>query len=167
MSKSVIYIVNTNKSKAAVLRRYLLAQFPDQLRVFIFFNNRDCMRVLHPGVDMVIDDNVVQQSSPVAPEPSVLRKKLELFPNIKLIMYTSQKEVSDAVAQMQFDKLQKPRTRKRNYSMAHLFEAGISQPIRVLYAEFGVVKFVSIFLLTFVTMAVIVIAIVHAINTPN
>ena len=155
--KHTIYIVDNNKLKAGLLRKYLLNKFENKVNIYIYFSGRSCLRMMNGSVDLVIYDSQNKKGWNAKQGVDILKTIKERFPKTTVVMHTSNDDVTVAIEAMRLGATDY--VVKNSWSLmriVELVENTITQPIRKLVAEFGVPKFVLIFFATFVIMAGVV-----------
>jgi DNA-binding NarL/FixJ family response regulator len=154
-----VYIVDDNKMMAGSLRKYLKNRFDDKIEVSIYFSGDSCMRMMHTHVDLVILDFYLNEKGRSAKNGvEILKQIKDHFPDTEVIMHTSNEDVVVAIEAMQSGARDYVIKGEHSWKkLLLLVEKTITQPIRALVAEFGVTKFVGIFLFTFCVMGAVVI----------
>ena len=157
--KHNIYIVDDNKLMAGMLRKFLLSRFENKVNVSLYFSGESALKRMHQGVNLVILDYYLNEKGKNAKQGvEVLQTMKAGFPETEVVMYTSNEDVVTAIEAMRSGASDYIVKNKSSwYKISSLVDRIIAQPIRALLSEFGVLKFLSIFLLTFFTMAVVVI----------
>ena len=154
-----IYIVDDNKMMAGSLRKYLKGRFEDEANIFIYFSAESCLRMMHENVHLVILDYYLNEKGRSNTNGvDVLQSIKARYPDTEVIMHTSNEDVATAIEAMHSGA--KAYVIKNEHSwrrIMYLIERAITQPIRTLVAEFGVPKFMGIFLLTFCVMGALVV----------
>ena len=151
-----IYILGNNPSKLADFRNFLMTRFKNKVNVYLYFNNKDFQRRMHSGVDLVILDSLNEEET--SPQEASMELKIikSRFPKTEVIVHTSNDDVAVAVEAMH--------SGAKDYIVKHdrswqkigiLADNIIIQPIRALFAEWGVVKFCAIFFVTFCIIGVV------------
>jgi DNA-binding NtrC family response regulator len=156
-----VFILNDNLEVAGKLRRYLKKRFGDLLNISLFLNSRSCLNMLYNKVDMVVvDDYLYEKGSKGMSGIEVLKKIKDKSPATEVVILTSDENVGLAVEAMRNGAKEYIINRMGAWQrLQNLIDRHISQPIKYLIAEFGVPKFMGIFLLTFVLMGAITIAV--------
>ena len=153
-----IYIVDDNKIMAGSLRKYLKNRFEDKVDIFLFFNGESCLRMMNDNIHLVILDYYLNEKGKTRKNGvEILKNIKDNFPYAEVIMHTSNEDVAVAIDAMRIgakDYVIKDTQSWKKLQM--LVERTITQPFRILAAEFGVPKFVGIFLLTFCAMGAVV-----------
>jgi len=154
-----VYIVDDNKMMAGSLRKYIKNRFDDNVEISLYFSGESCLKMMHDHVDLVILDYYLNEKGKTSKNGvEILKQIKDSFPGTEVIMHTSNEDVAVAIEAMQSGA--KDYVIKGTHSwqkLLQLVERKITQPIRALVAEFGVPKFMGIFLLTFFVMGAVVI----------
>jgi DNA-binding NtrC family response regulator len=153
-----VFILNENPETAGKLRRYLRKKFGNALSISLFFNSAMCLNRLNGHADMVvIDDYLYQYGSHGMSSLEVLKKIKDKSPSTEVVILTSDEDVGLAVEAMRIGAKDYILNKLGSWQrLQHLLDKAIQQPINYLIAEFGVPKFVGIFLITFAGMGIIV-----------
>ena len=154
-----IYIVDDNKMMAGSLSKYLKTRFGNSIGTSIYFSGESCLKMMHENIHMVILDYYLNEKGKTGKNGvEVLKTIKDKFPNTEVIMHSSNEDVAVAIEAMKIgasDYIIKGTNSWKKLQL--LVERTVTQPIRNLVAEFGVPKFMGIFLLTFFTMGAVVI----------
>jgi DNA-binding NarL/FixJ family response regulator len=154
-----VYIVDDNKMMAGSLRKYLQTRFGEKVGISLYFSGDSCMKMMHENVHLVILDYYLNERGKAGRNGvEVLRTIKDKFPNTEVIMLTSNEDVAVAIEAMKVgatDYIVKGENSWKK--LQQLIERNVTQPIRSLVAEFGVPKFMGIFVLTFFVMGAMVI----------
>jgi DNA-binding NtrC family response regulator len=154
-----VYIVDDNKMMAGSLRKYLKNRFGEKAEISLYFSGESCLKMMHENVNMVILDYYLNEKGKASKNGvEILKSIKDRFPNTEVIMHTSNEDVAVAIEAMRVgasDYVVKGQNSWKK--LQQLIERTVTQPIRTLVAEFGVTKFMGIFVLTFVVMGAVVI----------
>ncbi|HEV7231215.1 MAG TPA: response regulator [Bacteroidia bacterium] len=153
-----VYIVDDNKMMAGSLRKYLKNRFGEKVDVSLYFSGDSCLRMMHGHIHLVILDYYLNERGKAGKNGvEILKRIKDRFPETEVIMHTSNEDVAVAIEAMKMGA--KDYVVKNEHSwnkLLQLVERTITQPIRALVAEFGVPKFMGIFLFTFFVMGAVV-----------
>ncbi len=154
-----VYIVDDNKMMAGSLRKYLKNRFGDKIDISLYFSGDSAMRMMHEHIHLVILDYYLNEKGKASKNGvEVLKGIKDHFPQTEVIMHTSNEDVAVAIESMRVGAkdyvIKGDRSWKR---LQQLIERTVTQPIRTLVAEFGVTKFMGIFVLTFFVMGAVVV----------
>lgn len=151
--KHTIYILGNNPLKLGVLRKFLLSRFRNKVTVLLYFSSKNFLRMIHSGVDLVILDNMNEKGR----EPELLKNIKTRSPETEVIIHTSNDDVAVAIEAMRSGASDYIVENNRSWlRIGILADRIIAQPIKALYAEWGVMKFCGIFLITFFIMGIVV-----------
>lgn len=150
-----LFIVDDNKSMVYALKQYLTGKFGGKLRISTFYDGESCLRSINEQTDVVILDYFLSGKN----GNEILRSIKELNPRTEVIMLSSSESVETAVESFRLGA--KNFVVKNNNAwrkLSVLLDTIIIQPFRYVW-EFGVAKFLTIFLLTFGIMGLVVLII--------
>lgn len=156
-----LFIVDDNPLMVEGLRKYLDTKFGKELNISTFNSGKSALQNIDNNTGIVILDYYLNGEN----GNEVLKSIKEKNPKTEVIMLTSNDDI--AVAIESFRKGAKDyvvKGEKAGRKLTKLIYDIISYPINVLMREFGVTKFVAIFLLTFVTMGIIVLVVLFSFN---
>ncbi len=165
--KHTLYIVDNNKHVAGTLRRFLLNHFKENLNIKLYFSDKSCLRMMHEDVELVIlDQNLNEKGDPSKQSVEFIKIIKERFPQTQVVIHTSSEEVAMAVESMRAGASEYiVKDNKSWFKLEHLVDRMVSQPLRLLVAEFGVAKFIAIFFGVFMLMGVGVVIALHLSKT--
>lgn len=153
-----LYILNDNVETAGKLRKYLIKRFGQFLNVSLFFSSRSCLRMMGNDVHLVVVDDYLNEGRNTGTQGvEVLKKIKERSPNTEVVILTSNEDIGSAVEAMRLgarDYISNERGAWQRIQT--IIDQYIKQPIRYFVAEYGVNVFVSVFMLTFITMGIVV-----------
>lgn len=148
-----LFIVDDNLLSLTSLRDYLDTRFGKDLNISTFLSGAKALEKVDKSTSVVILDNDMKRENGNA----VLQSIKKINPKTEVIMFSSNEEIGVAI-----DSLRKGASNyvvkdyKGRRKISHLVLDIITYPVRILAQEFRVAKFVAIFILTFVIMAVVV-----------
>lgn len=148
-----LFIVDDNKLMVSGLRNYLTTKFGSDLNISTFFTGESVLNKVDQDTNIVILDYFLGDEN----GNEVLKSIKKINPKTEVIMLSSNEDIGVAI-----DSFRKGATDvvvKGNDSMkkiSALVYGIITYPIRILVKEFGVSKFLAIFLLTFIIMGIVV-----------
>ena len=150
-----LFIVDDNRSMVFALKHYLTNKFGGKLKITTFYDGESCLKNINEQTDVVILDYNLNGKN----GNEILKEIKELNPRIEVIMLSSNENVETAVEAFRLGAknyvVKNPNSwRKLNLLINTIF----MQPMRLL-REFGVAKFINIFILTFITMGALVLLI--------
>ncbi len=148
-----LFIVDDNRSLVVALKQFLQTKFGPNINISTFYDGESCLEKVNEGTHMVILDHFLNGKNGL----EVLKLIKDINPKTEVIMLTSNDDIATAIESFRFgakDYIVKgPSAWKR---ISHLVQHIITAPIRIIVREFGVSKFMAIFLLTFAVMGVVV-----------
>ncbi len=148
-----LFIVDDNSLVLTSLRNYLDTRFGKDLNITTFLTGANAINKVDKDTGIVILDYNLEGEN----GNDVLQSIKKINPKTEVIMFSSNEEMGVAI-----DSIRKGAS---NYvikgdhgwnKISNLVLNIITYPVRMLVQEFRVTKFVAIFLLTFVTMALVV-----------
>lgn len=148
-----LFIVDDNELMVTVLRNYLHERFGKDLRIFTFPTGESALKRVDETTNIVILDYFLGEEKGT----DVLKSIKKINPRTEVIMLSSNEDMGVAI-----DSFRKGATDyvvkgdKSSLKITRIIHDIITYPIRILVKEFGVSKFVAIFLLTFLTMGIVV-----------
>ena len=149
-----LFIVDDNESMVIVLKQYLQNRFGASLRILTFNDGESCLEKVDKETNIVILDYFMEGKNGL----EVLKSIKAINPKTEVIMLSSNEDIGLAIETF--------RAGAKDYvvkgygywkRITKIVNYIITEPIRIMIREFGVSKFMAIFLLTFITMGVIVI----------
>jgi DNA-binding NtrC family response regulator len=147
-----LFIVDDNRSMVLALKQYLSNKFEGKLNISTFYDGESCLENIDEQTDVVILDYFLSGKN----GNEILRAIKELNPRTEVIMLSSNESIETAVESFRLGAknfVVKNANAWRKLSI--LVETLVITPFRYVW-EFGVTKFVAIFLATFATMGAIV-----------
>ncbi|MHB8261294.1 MAG: response regulator transcription factor [Bacteroidia bacterium] len=148
-----LFIVDDNELMLKTLKQYLLNKFGLDIHVSTFNGGESCLAKVDKDTHIVILDYFMVGKNGL----EVLKAIKAINPKTEVIMLSNNENMALAVETF--------RAGAKDYvvkgpnswgKVAHLVNHIITEPIRFLVKEFGVSKYVAIFLTTFVTMGLVV-----------
>ncbi|HKC67402.1 MAG TPA: response regulator [Bacteroidia bacterium] len=153
-----LFIVDDNKSLVTALKQYLQNKFGFSLNISTFNDGESCLQKLKDDTHIVILDHYMEGKNGV----EVLKSIKSINPNTEVIMLSNHADMAIAVESFRagaIDYVVKGPT-SWNKITKHINYI-ITAPIRLIVKEFRVSKYMAIFMLTFLTMAVVVVTALH------
>lgn len=148
-----LFIVDDNLLSLTSLRDYLDIRFGKDLNISTFLSGAKALEKVDKNTGIVILDYDLKGENGNV----VLQSIKKINPKTEVIMFSSNEEIGVAIDSLRkgaSNYVVKDDTGRRKIS--NLVLNIITYPVRILVQEFGVTKFVAIFILTFVIMAVVV-----------
>jgi DNA-binding NarL/FixJ family response regulator len=156
-----LFIVDDNKLLAIDLKHYLHNRFGEDINISTFNDGESCLEKVDKDTHIVILDYYMDGINGL----EVLKSIKAINPKTEVIMLSGNEDM--AIAIQTFRSGAKDYVIKGQGSwkkLTKLVQLIIMEPIRIMVREFGVSKFMAIFLLTFVTMGVVTLAVLHMIQ---
>lgn len=148
-----LFIVDDDPSMIASLRNYLDKKFGNTLNISTFHTSESVLQNVDKYTGIVILDTNLNGKN----GNEVLKEIKEINPKTEVIMLTSNEAIGTAIEA--FRKGATEYVIKGDNAWIkisnHIYNIS-TYPIRFLVREFGVSKFLAIFLLTFITIGVVV-----------
>ena len=156
-----LFIVDDNKLLAIDLKHYLQNRFGADVNISTFNDGDSCIAKIDKTTDVVILDYCMDGKNGL----EVLKSIKAINSKTEVIMLSGNEDM--AIAIETFRSGAKDYVIKGNGSwkkITKLLQLIITEPIRILVREFGVSKYMAIFLLTFVVMGVVTWSVLHMIK---
>jgi DNA-binding NtrC family response regulator len=150
-----LFIVNNDPVLISILKVYLEDRFKNSLIISTFIDWENCLTAVSEDTDIVILDYILKNKNVGL---KVLKAIKKINPITEVIMFSSNEDVAQAIDSIRLgakDSVVKGR-RGSLRKIISLVGKIVQAPIRILVKEFGVSKYLAIFLLTFITMCLIV-----------
>lgn len=149
-----IFIVDDNKLMDMSLKQYLENRFGSTVNVSVFYDGESCLEKLDKSTNVVILDYFLDGVNKYAKNGlEILRSIKKINPKTEVIMLSSNENIGVAIES--FREGASDYIVKDNNAFSKLL-ALIIEPIKKMVEEFGVPKFLIIFLLVFVGMGAVV-----------
>ena len=148
-----LFIVDDNELTVLTLKNYLQDRFGVSLRASTFLDGESCLKVVDKNTHIVILDYYMEGKNGL----EVLKLIKEINPKTEVIMLSGNEDVALAIET--FREGANDYIVKGHSSWGRISKVVnyiITQPIRYMVREFGVSKYMAIFLMTFVTMGIVV-----------
>ena len=156
-----LFIVDDNNLMVTTLKSYLQNRFGVGMNISTFNDGESCLKMVDKNTQIVILDYYMEGKNGL----ETLRCIKAINPKTEVIMLSSNEDMGVAIETF--------RAGANDFvikgggawkKITKLVERIVTEPIRIMVREFGVSKFTAIFLLTFVTMAVVVVWVLSANN---
>jgi two-component system response regulator AtoC len=153
-----LFIVDDNKLLVMDLKHYLKNKFGVSVNISTFHDGESCLKKVDQETNIVILDYFLGDKNGL----EILKAIKVINPKTEVIMLSGNEDIALAVETF--------RAGAKDYvikgtgswkKVTKLVNYIITEPIRIMVREFGVSKYMAIFLLTFVTMAVVVSFVLH------
>ena len=156
-----LFIVDDNKSLVTALKQYLQTKFEGNINITTFYDGESCLEKINQYTDMVILDHFLNGKNGL----EVLKEIKQINPKTEVIMLSSNEDIALAIQSFRAGAtdyvVKGPSSWKKLTKLVHHV---ITVPIRIIVREFGVSKFMAIFLLTFLTMAAVVLVVLNGMH---
>lgn len=157
-NKTNLFIVDDNKLMVTDLRHYLQNRFGESLEISTFETGELCLQKITQTTDIVILDYDLDGKNGL----EILKSIKRINPKTEVIMLSANENMAIAIESFRrgaTDYVVKGRGswRKITGVITHI----LTGPLRILVREFGVTKFMAAFILTFLTMGIIVFFVVQ------
>ncbi len=159
-----IFIVDENRSMVDALRKDIEKRFGKNVTTYTFYNEASCLQNVGKETNVVILGNFFNDPfSDVSNNGvEILKSIKKINPDTKVIMHSKIKDMDVIVESLRSGATEYIVKGKSSWSrLKKAIVYIVTEPIRIMVREFKVSKFMAIFLLTFVTMGVIVYLVLH------
>ena len=157
-SKLNIFIVDDNKLLVISLKKYLEDRFGAGVNISTFYDGESCLENINENTNIVILDYFLDGENRNAKNGIEILKEIKKHnAKTKVIMLTRNEDV--AVAIESFHEGASEFMVKDDNSLdklISLINRTITEPIRLMVREYGVPKFLTLFLLVFIGMATVI-----------
>lgn len=148
-----LFIVDDNRLVLTDLKFYLQNRFGKDLNISTFTTGESCLEKINKNTNIVILDYFLSGKNGV----EILKQIKQKNPDTEVIMLSSNEDV--ALAIMAFKNGASEYVIKGQGAVKKITQLVyniVTEPIRLLVKEFGVSKYMAIFLLTFATIGLVV-----------
>jgi DNA-binding NtrC family response regulator len=152
-NKLNLFVVDDDKSTVAMLKNYLGRRFGTSLNISTFYSGESCLKNLNDQTHIVVLDYYLTGQNGL----EILRSIKKKNPNTEVIMFSNNEDVATKIESFRAgatDYVIKGKTALKKITST--VYGIITAPIRTMVKEFGVTKFMAIFLLTFVILGIVV-----------
>ncbi len=156
-----LFIVDDDKLMVTALEHHLRKKFGNGVRISSFYDGDSCLKKVNKDTDIVILDYYMEGKNGL----EVLKSIKSINPKTEVIMLSNNKDMVLAVET--FRAGAKDYVIKDNDSwkkITQLINYIVTEPIRIMVREFGISKFMAVFLLTFIAMGIITLGVLWAIK---
>jgi len=148
-----LFIVDDNKALVTALKQYLQSKSGFSLKISTFNDGESCLQNVNKDTHVVILDHHMEGKNGI----EVLKSIKTINPKTEIIMLSSSTDFDVAVQSFKAGAtdyvVKGPHSwQKITRLVYHILTA----PIRMISKEFGVSKYMAIFLITFLTMGIAV-----------
>jgi DNA-binding NtrC family response regulator len=159
-----LFIVDDNKTLVTTLEKYLINRFGPDIRISSFYDGESCLAKVDKDTSIVILDYYMDGKNGV----DVLKLIKAINPKTEVIMLTNNEDIAIAIEAFRAGAsdyvIKGPSAWKK---ITQLVSHVITAPIRILVREFGISKYLAIFLMTFITIGAVVICAMMFMKTQN
>jgi DNA-binding NarL/FixJ family response regulator len=151
--KMNLFIVDDDKLMSITLKGFLEIKFGIDINITIFSSGEDALKKIDDTTNIVILDYLLEGKNGL----EILKLIKEKNPKTEVVMLSSNEDIALAIDSFRAgakDYIVKGRGSWNQIS--RLVMRVITKPIRILVKEFGISKYIAIFLMTFVTMGLMV-----------
>lgn len=148
-----LFIVDDNKSMVVALKHYIQSKFGNNVNISTFYDGESCVKEVNKNTDFVILDYFLEGKNGL----EVLKEIKDINPKTEVIMLSSNNDIDLVIKSLKngaADYVVKGPTAWKRVST--IISDVVTAPIRIIVREFGVSKFMAIFLMTFLTMGAFV-----------
>ena len=148
-----LFIVDDDVLMLTALKHYLYNRFGNGLRISTFTDGESCLKKVDEETDIVILDYHMEGKNGL----DVLKSIKSTNPKTEVIMLSSNEDKGVVLETFKVgakDYIIKGQGAWRQ--LTSIVNYIVTEPIRIMVEEFGVSKFMAIFLMTFITMATVV-----------
>lgn len=153
-----LFIVDDDKLMVTALKHYLQNRFGADVQISTFDDGESCLKKVDTETHIVILDYFLEGKNGL----EVLKSIKAINPKTEVIMLSGNEDIATAIQTFRMGAkdyvIKGQGSWKKITKLVNLI---ITEPIRILVREFGVSKYMAIFLLTFVTMGVVVFCVLH------
>jgi DNA-binding NtrC family response regulator len=154
-------IIDENKQALSNLKHYLETKFGSEIKVSIFKDGESCLRNLTKQTQIVVLNPVLKDKEGL----EVLKSIKKINSKIEVIILSSDENISNAIELFRSGAKDLVTNGKGSWKrIAQLVTHLVTAPIRILVKEFKISKYMAIFLLTFITMGIIVFLVIRFIK---
>lgn len=149
-----LFIVDDDALSSALLKQHLNDKFGTSINILTFISGKSALEKIDKHTSIVILDYNLEGEN----GNDVLKSIKEINPKTEVIMLTSNEDITIAI-----ESFRKGATdyvikgNKASKKITHIVYDILAYPIRFIVREFGVSKFLAIFLLTFFIMGIAVV----------
>ena len=148
-----LFIVDDNKSMVVALKHYIQNRFGKGIKISTFYNGESCIKEVNNTTDIVILDYSLEGKNGL----EILKEIKKINQKTEVVMLSNNTDIDLVIESLKngaTDYVVKgPSSWNR---LTTLISRIVTAPIRIIVREFGVSKFMAIFLMTFATMGVVV-----------
>ncbi len=153
-----LFIIDDNTLVSTTLRNYLNNRFGNVLTISTFLTGASALKEINKNTNIVILDYDLKGEN----GNEILKSIKSINSETEVIMFTSNDEIATAIESFRNGAsdyvIKGDKSLKK---IASLINNIITYPIRIMVREFGISKLLAIFLLTFISVGLVVFAVMH------
>jgi len=153
-----LFIVDDNQLVVTDLRHYLTDRFGADVSITTFADGESCLEQVGKDTHIVILDYFLEGKDGV----TILKAIKEINPSTSVIMLSGNEDMAVAIQSFRAgaeDFVIKGLGARRK--VTNLLYQIITAPIRLMVREFGISRYLTIFLLTFAALGIVVAYVLH------
>ncbi|TND09401.1 MAG: response regulator receiver protein [Bacteroidetes bacterium] len=148
-----LFIVDDNEFMVTALRGYLDKRFGLDLNISIFYTGESALEKVDQDTNIVILDYYLEGEN----GNEVLKSIKKINPKTEVIMFSSNENIGIAIDAFRNGATDYVVKGEKSWKkITSLVYGIITYPVRILVREFGISKYIAMFLITFVLMGVAV-----------
>lgn len=148
-----LFIVDDNKLLVADMRIFLQNRFGVSVQISTFYDGESCLEKIDKDTHIVILDYNMGGENGL----DVLKEIKRINPKTEVIMLSGTEDMAIAIESFRIGAKDYVIKGERSWNkLQRVVNQIITEPVRLMVREFGVSKYMAVFLLTFVTMGLLV-----------
>jgi len=151
------FIIDENRVISDGLRRDLHKRFATQLDISIFNDKESCLKSVKKDVDVVLINSAEEVTANDKNYNPIMTAFKTVNPNVKVITHSTKNDIGTMLESVRLNSdnayVEKVRSNARIIMLLNKY---VKDPILMLAREFGISKFSAIFLVTFLTVGIVV-----------
>jgi DNA-binding NarL/FixJ family response regulator len=149
-----LFIVDDNMSTISELKNYLFNRFGEGIRILTFNNSKSCLEKVDEYTNIVVLKNHIKGEN----EAEILRSIKETNPETEVILLTEKEDIATAIKAYKVGaKAVVVKGSGVGEKIGDLIVRIFTAPIRIIQRELGLSERIAIFIMSFLTLAVVVI----------
>lgn len=151
-SPTNIFIIDDNAQMVSDLVEFLKRKFSESISVSSYYTSLEALKNINNQTDIVIMDVYLEGNK----GNELIEKIKKINPQTEVIMLTSNEHVSSSIEAFKrgADQYIVKGENSRKNLLSIIYDT-LGYPIRVLIREFGVSKYLAIFILTFISVGIV------------
>ena len=153
-----IFIVDDNKLTVVALKQYLENRLGANVNISAYYDGESCLDKVDKNTHIVILDYFLDGENKNAKNGlEILKAVKKINPKTKVIMFSSNEDIVVAIESFRHGATDYViKDDKAWDKLISLIHRHITEPVRIMVREFGVPKFLVLFLFVFIGMATII-----------